>query len=223
MKHNPTRAEHTGAICEECRVVANMLDDGSGYDDVGRAVPKRQAVRRRVGNHPAVEPTVAAQLLFGNVERDEQVRARSDDVRQKRALLAPADIEHDLPGTTVDQVCSLVLVKGLDVALEHRRQPGFGGIAEPLIGGDKAGKQRHRAHSRSDQYPARVRMRFLPVPSSREETPAPVRHLQKQAEPDLPEAGRDTECSKVRLTKTKARLASVAGTYYRSNFSGPRC
>jgi len=98
-----------------------MLDDGSGYDKIGRAVSKRESMRRRVGNDLVSEPMVVAQLLLGNVQRDDQMRARRIDIGQERAFLAPADIEDDLPGPAVEQLRDFVLIKSLNVAREHRR------------------------------------------------------------------------------------------------------
>src|SRR5439155_17484386 len=91
IDHYTPLAEHSRAIPKACRVIANMLDDGSGHDEVGRAVPERKTVRCRVGNDLVVDPTVAAQLLLGHVERHDEMRTRRVDVGQEWALLAPAD------------------------------------------------------------------------------------------------------------------------------------
>jgi len=70
-----------------------------------------------------------AQFLLGNVQRDDQMRARRIGIGQEWALFAAADIEDDLPRPTVEQRRNLVFVKGLNVALEHLRQVIFGSFA----------------------------------------------------------------------------------------------
>jgi hypothetical protein len=106
-----------------------MLDDGTGHDEVGRTVPKRKSVSRRIGDDLVIELTVVAQLFIGEVERNNQMPAWRVEEWQEWALLAPADIEYDLRVSVVDQLCDLVLVKGLNVVLEHLRQVIFGSFA----------------------------------------------------------------------------------------------
>ena len=96
-----------------------MLDDGSRYDNIGGAIAKRKTVRRRIGDDFVIEPRVAAQLLLGDVQRDDQMRVRCIEIGQEWALLTPADIEDDLSRPAVEQLCNLVLIKGLNVTLEH--------------------------------------------------------------------------------------------------------
>jgi len=118
VDHDAAGAEHTGAIPKERSIVANMLDDGAGHDEIGRAVPKRKPVRCRVGNDLVIELPVVAQLLVRKINRHDQMPAGRVDEWQERALIAPADIEYDLSGPAIEQLRDFVLIQGLNVALE---------------------------------------------------------------------------------------------------------
>ena len=118
VDHDSAGAGQTSAIPKERRIVANMLNDGAGNDEIGRAVAKRKPERRRVGNDLVTELTVVAQLLVGKIERHDPVSAGPVDECQERALIAPADIEYDLSGPAIEQLRDFVLIQGLNVALE---------------------------------------------------------------------------------------------------------
>jgi hypothetical protein len=118
VDHDPAGAEHTSAIPKERRIVANMLDDGAGHDEIGRTIAKWKPERRRVGNDLVIELTVVAQLLVGKIERHDHVSARRVDEWQERALIAPGAIEYDLSGPAIEQLRDFVLIQGLNVALE---------------------------------------------------------------------------------------------------------
>ena len=119
VDHDAAGAEHMSGIPKERRIVANVLDDGAGYDEIGRAVPKRKPVRCRVGNDLVIELPVVAQFLVGKIKRNDQMSKARVDEWQERALFAPADIEHDLSGPAIKQLRYFELIQGLNVALEQ--------------------------------------------------------------------------------------------------------
>ena len=144
VDHDAAGAEHTSAIPKERSIIANMLHDGAGDDEIGRAVPKRKLVRRRVGNDLVIELPVVAQLLVGKIKRHDQMLAGRVDEWQERALFAPADIDYGLSGPAIEQLRDFVLIQGLNVALEQCWQAIFSSLAQPLVRFDKTRKQRHR-------------------------------------------------------------------------------
>jgi hypothetical protein len=141
VDHAAAWTEHASTICEERRIISNMLDDGAGYDEIGRGVAKRKPIRCGIGNYFVIEQTVAAEFFFRKVQRNDQLPGRSIEIVQKRALLAAADVEHNLTGTAIDQFSGLILVERLYVALELGRQAILGGFAQPLVGSDETRKQ----------------------------------------------------------------------------------
>ena len=120
-----------------------VLHDRAGGEDVDCAVADRQPLRRSIGDNPALDRTVAPELFFGAIEGDDQLFLRICDERQKRAILAAADIEHDLPRPAVYQRSDFVLIDCVEVALEGGRQQHLDGHAEAPVGGDEAGEQGH--------------------------------------------------------------------------------
>jgi hypothetical protein len=115
VNHNPARTEHTSAHCREYA----RRRRGTRRCRPSRPEPETHVPSRRQRSCDRADGL--AQLLVGKIKRDDQMPAGRVDEWQKRALLAAADIEHDLAGTTIYQFRGLILVELLYVALNPGR------------------------------------------------------------------------------------------------------
>ena len=80
VDHAAAWAEYASTIREERRIVSNMLDDGAGYDEVGRGVAKRKPICRGIGNYLVLELTVATQFFLRKVKRNDQLPRRGIEI-----------------------------------------------------------------------------------------------------------------------------------------------
>jgi len=138
VDQEPSGAEDTCAILEENRIVAKVLDDRLRDDEIYGALPKRQSTNRRICNDLTFEEEVAAQLLGGVVNGDNQMPLGLLGEGEKWAILPSSDIENDLARPTVQKVRNFMLVQGMQMALERSGKPILRGLAQSSVGGDEA-------------------------------------------------------------------------------------